>query len=114
MIEAQMRPMFSTVEVHITKPHRFLVRRSDLRGLPDQAHAAIRGARRGNSFEREIDVESGDGFQFVERSAVWPSPRPLIIGTVRPAGGDNGRKDDEVFRRCPRWSACLLSTGISE
>src|SRR6266849_7617351 len=77
---------------HITKRIDFLVRRRDFRGLPDQAHAAF-AEHAAAFFEREIDVESGNGFQFVERSAGVAEPAPADHRYGQTARGDNGSED---------------------
>jgi len=43
-------------------------------------------------------VLNPDGFELSRVPPVWPSPRPLIIGTLIPAGGDDGRENQRSSR----------------
>src|SRR6267143_1502787 len=53
---------------NVTKRVDFLVGRSNLRGLPDQAHAAF-AEDAAKCVQRQIHVEARNRFQFVERAA---------------------------------------------
>ena len=71
----------------------FFVRGRDFRSLPDQPHAAF--AQHACEIDPASRFTSNPGIDSSLSSVppVWPSPRPLIIGTVNPPRRNNRRKN---------------------
>ena len=77
----------------IAKSVDFFVGRSDFRGLANKAHAAF-AEHAVKLFERKIDVEAGDGFEFIERAAGVTEAAATDHGDGEASCGNNGSEDE--------------------